>query len=202
MTPAAGGDTPRTAGGAGNPMDEDRRCRATARSGQRCKRYAIPGGRVCVMHGGASPQARAAAERRRADAEATALLQRVWDPDAAPVVNPVESLLKLAGRMEHAVDVLGARLDVQGLEIGGPTAQAWWRVMSELRRALEGLERLGLEEKAVALEQAKAEQVVVAFRVVLEVLALPAEQQRLAVETFVRALRGPDAAVVAGEVGS
>lgn len=73
--------------------------------------------------------------------------------------------------------------------------------MGQLRRAFVGLERLGLDEKALALEQAKAEQVVVGLRVVLEVLAPPAEQQRLAVETFVPALRIPGAVKMAGEVG-
>ena len=41
------------------------RCRARSkRSGERCRRLAIPGGAVCVVHGGAAPQtARAALER-------------------------------------------------------------------------------------------------------------------------------------------
>jgi hypothetical protein len=41
------------------------RCRARSkRSGERCRRLAIPGGAVCVVHGGAAPQtARAALQR-------------------------------------------------------------------------------------------------------------------------------------------
>lgn len=34
------------------------------RSGERCRKYAIPGGRVCSIHGGKAPQVRQAAEVR------------------------------------------------------------------------------------------------------------------------------------------
>lgn len=44
------------------------RCTATAKgSGLQCKRRPIPGGTVCVKHGGGAPQVRQAAERRLAD---------------------------------------------------------------------------------------------------------------------------------------
>lgn len=42
-----------------------RQCTAKAKkTGNRCKRAPIPGGTVCVMHGGAAPQVRNAATRR------------------------------------------------------------------------------------------------------------------------------------------
>ncbi len=49
-------------------------CAATSQqSGQRCKRLPVPGGRVCVIHGGAAPQAaRASLERLRHSAAAEA----------------------------------------------------------------------------------------------------------------------------------
>src|SRR2546427_11993627 len=43
-----------------------RQCLAHARSGQRCGRAPIPGGRVCVMHGGGALQTQAAAKMRLA----------------------------------------------------------------------------------------------------------------------------------------
>ena len=44
-----------------------RRCRATSKqSGQRCKRFAIPGGTVCNIHGGGAPQVQQAAKDRLA----------------------------------------------------------------------------------------------------------------------------------------
>ena len=36
--------------------DQRTRCRARNRQGNQCAKYAIPGGTVCRMHGGAAPQ--------------------------------------------------------------------------------------------------------------------------------------------------
>lgn len=52
------------------------RCRAHRKSGERCKRYAIAGGWVCMAHGGAAPQVRAAALRRLEEGAARALALR------------------------------------------------------------------------------------------------------------------------------
>ncbi|MGB2710112.1 MAG: hypothetical protein WBC33_01240 [Conexibacter sp.] len=41
-----------------------RRCTGTNRTGERCWRQPIPGGTVCVMHGGASPQVQKSARER------------------------------------------------------------------------------------------------------------------------------------------
>lgn len=41
-----------------------RRCSATNRAGQPCGRAPIPGGRVCVMHGGAAPAVQQSAKAR------------------------------------------------------------------------------------------------------------------------------------------
>jgi hypothetical protein len=48
-------------------MDEARRCVSKAKqSQQRCKRAAIRGGNVCVIHGGGSPHVKLKAEQRLA----------------------------------------------------------------------------------------------------------------------------------------
>lgn len=179
----------------------ERRCIARTRSGTRCRSYAVEGMRVCRMHGGASPQARRAAERRKAEAEATALLELIWDPDAPPVTDPVSALQALAGRLQHAANVLGARLNTADLD--GATGLAWARVLRELRQALEGMEKLDLAGKQVELEQAKASIVVAAFQQVLgELQLVPADRDR-AVRSFLRGLgRGELAggSTVAGEL--
>lgn len=46
------------------PWNPERQCVGTNRAGERCARNAIPGGDVCVMHGGAAPQVREAAKLR------------------------------------------------------------------------------------------------------------------------------------------
>lgn len=49
-------------------------CVAKAKStGLRCTKYAIPGGTVCRIHGGASPQVKRKAEERWAELEGTSL---------------------------------------------------------------------------------------------------------------------------------
>lgn len=160
-------------------MDESRRCRATAKhSGERCKRAAIPGGTVCVKHGGAAPAVRAAAERRKADAAATALLELIWDPDAPPVTDPIAALQKLNGKTLHALDVLGARVSTESLD--GPTAVAWLRVMREGRQMLEGLQRLGLEERQLRMTEETGQMLASLVRTVLERLELTETQQVLA----------------------
>lgn len=49
-----------------DPMTGLPRCTATNRAGQRCKKAPIPGGAVCVMHGGGAPQVQQAAKLRLA----------------------------------------------------------------------------------------------------------------------------------------
>lgn len=59
--------------GPSDPPDHGRRCVAQAKStGQQCRRRPIPGGTVCVRHGGSAPQV-ALAARRRVDAQAQEL---------------------------------------------------------------------------------------------------------------------------------
>ena len=60
------------------PLSWSIRCRANAQqAGRPCANWAIRGGFVCRMHGGAAPQVRAAAERRWA---ATRLERRLGRP--------------------------------------------------------------------------------------------------------------------------
>ena len=64
-------------------------CRATSKqSGQRCKRRPIPGGYVCVMHGGKAPQVQAAAaDRLKAmQPKALATLDGLMDREEFPTV--------------------------------------------------------------------------------------------------------------------
>jgi 2-hydroxychromene-2-carboxylate isomerase len=53
-----------------------RQCEATSKqSGQRCQRRPIPGGTVCVMHGGAAPQVRFAVALRLLTSQDRAILR-------------------------------------------------------------------------------------------------------------------------------
>ncbi len=68
--------TPERTHGAPSPRStheavlESKRCQARRSDGEPCGCWAMQGQRVCRVHGGSSPQARAAAERRLAEAKA------------------------------------------------------------------------------------------------------------------------------------
>lgn len=60
-------------------MDAKPQCTATAKgSGQRCKRLPIPGGTVCVKHGGGAPQVQEAALARLRRLQTPALDAMEW----------------------------------------------------------------------------------------------------------------------------
>lgn len=193
-------------------LTDDRRCTATAKgSGQRCKRAAIPGGTVCAKHGGSAPQVRAKAQERQLEQAAGELLAKIiWNPDAAPVTDNVGEMRRLAGAMKQAVDVLGARLNGEVCEhcgrgadpLDGPTGRAWVNVLRELRQLLEGMERLGLAERQVELQQDQAQLVTGAFLGALSVVAdlLPADRDAM-VRAFLAGLgRGPELLELDGAV--
>lgn len=176
-------------------------CSAHKRSGKPCGNDPMKGQRVCRMHGGMTPVALAAAEERLVQARAIAAIESIWQPDAEPVTDAVAALQQLAGRLQHAANVLGARVDVAGLD--GTNATAWLRVLRELRQALESMERLGLQQRHMELEQERANVVVAAFLAALDVAGLAPGVRSLAVDRFLERLGDlvpAGSAVVAGEV--
>src|SRR5207253_478542 len=55
------------------------KCSATAKStGRACQRWAIAGGTVCIKHGGAAPQVKAAAEKRLDELRPAAIRYLDW----------------------------------------------------------------------------------------------------------------------------
>lgn len=83
-----------------------RKCVARNRAGNQCGNYAIPGGTVCLVHGGATSHI-ASKAKVRAELES-------WGLDA-PKVDPGETLLKLvsqsAARAERYAAELFGKLD-------------------------------------------------------------------------------------------
>lgn len=185
------------------PMETPRCTAKSKQSGERCKRRPVPGLTVCVMHGGKSPAAQAKAQERQLERAAGELLAKIiWNPEAAPVTDNVGEMRRLAGAMKQAVDVLGARLNGETCEhcgrgadpLDGPTGRAWVNVLRELRQLLEGMERLGLAERQVELQQDQAQLVTSAFLGALSVVAdlLPADRDSM-VRAFLAGLgRGPE----------
>jgi hypothetical protein len=198
-------------------MDVTPQCRATSKqSGQRCKRRPIPGGSVCVMHGGASPGARENAERRQQEAAADEAIRKLWPGlgDATPVKDPVASLARLAGALEHMADDVGTRVNELTHLAGGQhltqlrgEVVLLERVLAQLRLVTGDMARLNLGARQVELAQGQAQLVISAAQAGLEALAtvldLPAEAREVFLQALVTRLRAGRAdVVVAGEVAS
>ena len=108
-------------GASADPMDATtsaRRCRAhSKRSGERCRRLAIPGGIVCVMQGGAAPQVAEAARRRLQDGAQRQLL---------PIMAPDFDVSRLT-ELGHDVDVGQA---LQRLRRARARQPRWWKAVN------------------------------------------------------------------------
>lgn len=88
-------------------MDEARRCKAKSkRSGSRCKKAALKGGKVCRTHGGVAPQTKAAAKRRQEEEAALAVASRMV-ARAGISSDPIAHLLDSLHLAAALVDVWG-----------------------------------------------------------------------------------------------
>lgn len=188
-----------TTGGADS--GRDRYCGGAKRQGEgTCTRPAgwgttHPGVGRCKLHGGSTPSHVAAAQQE----QARQVLGSVWNPDAAPVTNAVAAMQQLAGRLEHAADALGSRLDsgeppceVCGradLAMDSPAAVAWLRVLREDRQLLEAMERLGIAERFVQLEADRVRLMAAAVGRVFDELALGPEQRQTGMRVLLAELR-------------
>lgn len=185
------------------------RCTATAKgTGERCKRRPIPGGTVCVKHGGGAPAVRAAAEQRQVEAAADALVAELWPGLAGmePVKDPVDLLARTAGAIEHMADVMGARVnELQGKVAGGRDLTQLRaevvlldRLLDKLLKAGDGMARLGIAERHVQLEQQRVAMVTAAFRAAVGVLQLVPADRDLVVRRFLTELGVEVPAIEAG----
>ena len=138
-------------------------CGATTRSGGRCKRAPILGATRCRLHGGASPQARRAAQVRVVEAKAARMV-----PSYEPMSDPVTALLQLAAEVVGFKDWLGGRLAelrddqwVSQTRLGAEQISAWTaayeRALDRTGRLLVDIGRLNLEERQVQISQRSAE---------------------------------------------
>lgn len=175
------------------------RCKATARSGDPCRRSAMKGGTVCASHGGKSPQAKAAAARRLAEQEAAKAVRLF----AAPVdIDPAAALVELV--QWTAGEVAYWRTQVQQLADETPEKLTWGVVREKvggedygttleakpnvaylmltdaqdrLAKYAAAALRAGVEERRVKLAEDQGALVAQVIRSILEQLNLTSEQQ-------------------------
>ena len=119
-----------------------RQCTGTNREGERCQRQPIPGGTVCVNHGGKAPQTIAAAKQRLLEGVEPAIARLLRFIEAPP------GLCNTCGRCDDTGAIVGAirtLLDRAGL---GPHA-----TMEVVQPHHEDLSALTLEELAQRAER-------------------------------------------------
>lgn len=207
-----------------DPTDGAPQCKATSRSGNRCKRRPIPGGMVCAMHGGKAPQVVAAAEQRLQARQALLAAEAFGLPRE---VDPHSALLEELHRCAGAVQWLGAIVadldkdDVvwgrvkethgtqleKGAENGTTYAaqtnafvRLWQEERDRLAKVAKTCVDVGIEERRVRLAESAGQQLAAVIRSVLDQLLLTDEQRSLALQVVPNELRRLAGDVVPGQV--
>ena len=140
-------------------MTPENRCGAKTRNGTPCPNWPLKGGKRCRQHGGASPQALAAASQRVLEAkvrgEAT---KRGWNP----ITDPLAAFADIAGQawawMEICRELVNElqtweAKNYQGTEEIRARIGVYERSMDRMIKVLADMIKLGLD--AAALQQAK-----------------------------------------------
>ncbi len=175
-------------------------CKATANSGERCKRACINGAEVCYTHGGAAPQVKAAAARRvAAQAIQAKVAKEIAYEGVVAVTDPLEELGKLASAANAMMLSLGAQVNaLPELEVMDMKSQPHVRVVMELyeramdrsHKFLDSLVKHGFMERQVQLAETEAMLVAGVIRRVIQGMGLTQEQtleaNRLMAEEFRR----------------
>jgi hypothetical protein len=146
---------------------------------------------VCSTHGGTAPQVRHAATRRVAEAQAVVAARRHLDAETlSPITDPSEALQLLASEVLAGKNFFRARIaDPQCLEDRNGSGPAPDRLQAELAlyeraldrsiRVLEGIARLNVEDRLVALRSrisaAQADKVKAAVNDAMRSAGLPSD---------------------------
>ena len=182
------------------------KCKAHRSNREPCKAYAMKGQTVCSAHGGRSPQARAAGERRVAEERAAKVAARL----AQPVdTDPARALLDLVSSAAGEVAYWRARVDeiqdrdekrltsgltkiTEGKDRGGVTTlrtvetvaaieyRMWVGAQERLARYATAALRAGVEERRVRIAEDLGSHMVGLIRRILDRLDLQAWQEELA----------------------
>ena len=174
------------------------RCAAKRRNGEGCGAWAVKGATVCRMHGGSSPQARAAAARRVQEEKAAKAAQRLAQPIET---DPSQALLDLVSSAAGEVAYWRNRVDeiqdrdekrltsgltkiTEGKDRGGVTTlrtvetvaaieyRMWVDAQERLARYATAALRAGVEERRVRIAEDQGALVAQVIRRILDRLDL------------------------------
>ncbi|MFE5369232.1 hypothetical protein [Streptomyces mirabilis] len=137
------------------------RCQGTAHTtGERCKRRSIPGGAVCKLHGGATPNARRAAAERLATARARTYVGKL---KIEATEDPIAELQKIAGESVAIKDYLRTQVEtLTSIRYRAETEQTraeltcYLAALRDCTSVLTSLARLNLDERAVRIKESQA----------------------------------------------
>lgn len=172
-----------------------RRCTARRTDGEPCGNRPLKGQTVCKFHGGAAPQAKAAAARRRVEADARQVLAELG---VSPVGDPLEALLKLAGQVlawQAATAALVNQLDgiryrgANGAEQLRAEVALYERAMDRAVSVLSAIARLNIDERLVAVTEKQADAMVGAVNAALAAAGVDGDQAAKARVAAARHLR-------------
>lgn len=181
--------------------DGHRRCqrRSKNRDGAQCGGIAMRGQDVCRFHGGAAPQAKAAAARRVAEAELTEETRRALAVlDVDPVDNPLTALSELAGQVIAWKNALADRVnalerirftDDKGAEQIRAEVALYERAMDRCINVLATIGRLKIDERLAAISEKQADLVISAIEAALAYAGVTGEQAADAKKVAARHLR-------------
>lgn len=150
---------------------------------------------VCGKHGGRSPQAKAAAERRQLEVSAVRLLATL---DVDPVGDPLAALLKLGGQViawQESVARLVNELEnvryrgANGAEQLRAEVGLFERATDRACAVLATIAKLNIEERLARVSEQQAEAVIGAIEAGLVAAGVPGERMGEARRAVARHLR-------------
>lgn len=180
-------------------------CGAKKRDGEACRARPIKGGTRCKNHGGSSPQAKRAAERRLAEQELLNVVQTLGIREHYPDIDPGAALLEeiriahahvrwLRGKVaELSPEDLtwGLTEHKEGLGVEGPVdvrteaakPSIWYELYSKEREYLVKISaaalKAGIEERKIRMAEHQGVAVAGVIKKVLDGLGLTSAQAEL-----------------------
>ena len=164
----------------------------------------------CKLHGGATRTHSVWAKRRLVEQEARELMEK-YAPAAAPVEDPLNELLAVAGEIRAFKDFLGERVaemraeewrfgDAKGTEQLRAEIALYERALDRTARVLGDLARLGIEERQVRLAERQGSLLVTVLNRIFDRLELTPAQRALIPQVVPDELRRVAAEEAAGRV--
>lgn len=171
-----------------------KKCKGHVSGGRPCKAWAMHGQDVCRVHGGSSPQARAKAAERLAEAK----LRRVFAATGhQPVDDPLTELSKLAGEVVAWKNFLADRVaELERLRYTGVgteqirgEVQLFERALDRCAAVLGMIARLNIDERLARVTERQADALLHALEAALAHAGVTGERAVEAKQVAARQLR-------------